>query len=244
MSTCGCHEAPAWFISFVCHRSPLGICPCRETESYLLTHSTNVYEYLQCCNYCARHRLKDKLKAIPVVLRATTRTLQHEGGRRRELLENREKAVQGTRGVTSGKRKGGQVERKTVGFLEETAPELVFKERGRQQDRRVHSLWRVEWCFLPSLNKLLALQGQPHLPSLLIIQGTSHTGALRKPSGSPPPPAVSTGELHVTASMTCTVCQAVPTWWTRNAPGACLPFTCASVGFIKLPSKNGSQKVQ
>lgn len=113
MSTCGCHEAPAWFISFVCHRSPLGICPCRETESYLLTHSTNVYEYLQCCNYCARHRLKDKLKAIRMVLRATTRTLQHEAERQGELLEKREKAVQGTREVTSGKRKGGQVERKT-----------------------------------------------------------------------------------------------------------------------------------
>lgn len=48
-----------------------------------------------------------------MVLRATTRTLHHEGERRRELLEKREKAVQGTREVTSGKRKGGQVERKT-----------------------------------------------------------------------------------------------------------------------------------
>lgn len=105
-------------------------------------------------------------------------------------------------------RRGGEEVR--AGFLEETAPELVFKERGLQQDRRVHSIWRVEWCFLPSLNKLLALLGQPHLPSLLIIQGTSHTGAPRKPSGSPPPPATPTGEPHVTASTTCAVCRLSP----------------------------------
>lgn len=134
---------------------------------------------LQCCNYCARHRLKDKLKAIPTMLRATPRrtaALQHEGERRHELLEKHKKAVQGTRKALLV-REGGEVERKS-----EPA-----------SWRRQHLNWssRREDCnrtgvpipseggvvLLPSLNKLLALLGQPHLPSLLIIQGTSHTDA-------------------------------------------------------------------
>lgn len=134
VSTCRWHEAPARFISFVCHRSPSGIRPFREAESYLLTHSTNVYECLQCCNYCARHRLKDKLKAeerkCPHGAESYDTDTASRGGKEAWAPWETWKSCSGNQGSHFWQeegRTGGEEDR--VGFLEETAPELVFKER-------------------------------------------------------------------------------------------------------------------